>query len=101
MRASLAALLPDDDLHYNGMHRKRKIGGWLLEAGSWKLAVRVQFFTTTARTSSFQKPASSFQEDAMSLQIGIVGLPNAGKSTLFNALTHSRRGRGALSVHDH
>ena len=35
----------------------------------------------------------------MSLQIGIVGLPNAGKSTLFNALTRANVAVAELSLH--
>ncbi len=34
------------------------------------------------------------------MKVGIVGMPNAGKSSLFNALTQSRRRGGQLPVHD-
>ena len=35
------------------------------------------------------------------MKLGVVGLPNVGKSTLFNAITNGGRGSGELSVLHH
>ena len=37
----------------------------------------------------------------MSLQIGIVGLPNVGKSAVFNTLTGAGGGGGLSLLHHH
>ena len=48
---------------------------------------------TAARVAS-GSAASGGERAGMALEVGIVGLPNAGKTTLFNALTSRRRDNG-------
>src|SRR6476659_9863110 len=49
----------------------------------------------TAPQSACQVPVPAAPFDPLMLKAGIVGLPNVGKSTLFNALTRSRKAEAA------
>ncbi len=52
-------------------------------------------YTIYGYTSIRKPPSNPILPLLMAMKLGIVGLPNVGKSTLFNALTHSRAAQAA------